>query len=65
MSMQRKVVQFDFDGNKIRTYDSIREAQDYLKITHISSVCRRRRKTDGGFRWGYAEECGEETLPVI
>ena len=56
MSIPRKIVQYDTEGNQVRTYASIREAQDAYKITHISSVCRNRRKTDGGYRWAYADE---------
>lgn len=60
MSTQRKVIQYDCEGRQMRTFDSIHEAQDYLKITHISSVCRRKRKSDGGFRWRYADEASAE-----
>ena len=56
MSRSRKVVQYTMEGDRIRTYDSIREAQAYTGVTHISSVCRNRRLSDGGFRWSYEDE---------
>ena len=56
MTRPRKVVQYSLIGEKIRTYGSIREAQNELGITHISSVCRRQRVTDGGYRWRYENE---------
>ncbi len=54
MSDKKKVIQYDDDGNLIRRFDSIQEAQAYMKITHISTVCRGKRKHDGGYRWRYA-----------
>ena len=53
MSKPRKVIQYTMDGEEIRSYDSIREAQENTGVTHISSVCRRKRVSDGGSRWGY------------
>ena len=63
MSMPRRVVQYTTGGEKLRTFESIKEAQNYLGITHISSVCRKRRITDGGYRWFYAEEEPGKTEP--
>lgn len=39
-------------------FDSINEAADKynLKATHISRVCRHKRKSTGGFRWMYYDE---------
>ena len=61
MSKARKVIQYTMDGEEIRSYGSIREAQEYMGVTHISSVCRRKRVSDGGSRWGYE---GEELRPL-
>lgn len=56
MTRPRKVVQYSLIGEKLRTYSSIREAQQDLGITHISSVCRKQRMTDGGYLWRYENE---------
>ncbi|MBQ0058528.1 MAG: hypothetical protein KBS83_01000 [Lachnospiraceae bacterium] len=53
MSRPRKIAQYTIDGEMVKTYDSIKEAQDYMGLTHISAVCRGRRRTDGGFTWAY------------
>jgi hypothetical protein len=60
VSAQRQIIQYDRKGNPLHTYSSIREAQDFFKITHISSVCRKKRKTDGGYGWKYADEESEK-----
>ncbi len=52
---KRKIVQYTKENVPVRTYDSIREAEAEHHITHISSVCRHKRLTDGGFVWRYAE----------
>ena len=61
--LKRKVIQYNArDGSPLRVFDSIKEAQSLYHITHISSVCRRKRRTDGGFSWQYADESPEEHL---
>ncbi len=52
---KRKIVQYTKEYVPVRTYDSIREAEAEHHITHISSVCRHKRQSDGGFIWRYAE----------
>lgn len=55
--MKRKVVQYTRDGYRpLRLFNSIREAEHEYNITHISSVCRGKRRTDGGYVWRYIEE---------
>ncbi len=53
----KKVSQFDKEGNFIKTWDFIKQAEEELGIshTHISNCCRGKRKTAGGFIWKYAE----------
>ena len=34
-------------------YDSVNEAKENTKATHIDAVCRGERKTSGGFHWAY------------
>ena len=53
MSKPRPVIQYDIEGRKLRTFGSIKEAQGKYGITHISSVCRGKRKQDGGYIWKY------------
>ncbi len=56
MMHKRKVVQYSRDMQELRKYDSIKEAQSEYSITHISGVCRRHRKTDGGYIWRYEDD---------
>lgn len=50
------VVQKDIDGNIIKFWGSMKEASEALNIKYqgISSVCRGRNKTCGGYKWEYA-----------
>lgn len=52
---QRKVNQYDLENNYIQTFEYIREAEKKLKIdaSSISSVCKGKRKTAGGYKWKY------------
>lgn len=54
--LKRRIVQYTTKMEPIRIYDSIREAEGEYHITHISSTCRGRRRTDGGFIWRYEED---------
>lgn len=52
----KPVLQFDLDGNFIREWESIKQAQETLKIGNISNACRKNKnKTSGGFIWKYKE----------
>ena len=58
----RKIHQYDLNGNFIKTWDSISDAERYLGISH-SHICRCcshqfNRKTAGGYIWEYADEGG-------
>ena len=52
---KKKVKQIDLEGNVIKIWDSISQAQKTLQIRHISEVCKRIKshKTSGGFKWEY------------
>ncbi len=52
---KKKVKQIDLEGNVIKIWDSISQAQKTLQIRHISEVCKRikNHKTAGGFKWEY------------
>ncbi len=46
----------DMNNHKVlRVYDSIFEAQQAFGCTHVSLCCRRKRHSDGGYLWRYAE----------
>lgn len=55
---RKSVLQFDSNGNFIKKWKSISDAQTILKIKHISKVCSnyKSHKTSGGFIWKYDEE---------
>ena len=44
---RRKIVQYTKDEKPLRLFNSIREAEAEYHITHISCVCRGKRRTDG------------------
>ena len=47
----KRVIQYDLDGNFIKMWDSIKDAQQTLKISHISRCCLGKSKTAGGYVW--------------
>ena len=51
----KQVLQFDFDGNLIASYHSITKASELtgINISSIGMVCKKQRKTAGGFIWKY------------
>jgi hypothetical protein len=53
----KKVVQYDLDGNFVREWDSIKEAQEKTNSHHISMCCRGHEgyRTSGGYIWRYKE----------
>ena len=54
----REIYQFDLNNNFIKKYDYIKKAEKELNIdsSSISSVCKGKRKTAGGYIWKYKEE---------
>lgn len=54
----KKVIQYTKDGKFIKIWDYIKQASDELGVNpnNISSCCRGKRKSAGGFMWRYAEE---------
>lgn len=54
-TLYKKVDQYDLNGNYIKTWESISTAEKELNIkgTHISRVCRGKRKTTGGYVFKY------------
>ena len=52
----KKVAQKDKQGNIIRIFNSITEAQNFSGCgNHIGECCNKKRKTTGGFMWEYIE----------
>ena len=56
---QRQVAQIDNENNIIATFSSITEAGLAMGTnngTHISDVCKGKRKTAYGYKWKYLED---------
>lgn len=49
----KKVYQFTMNGDFVSEYRTIKEAQDATGITNISSVCRGKYNSAGGFLWSH------------
>lgn len=51
----KRVNQFDLNGNILNTFKSTLEAEKITKVynSNISAVCLNKRKTAGGFIWKY------------
>jgi hypothetical protein len=54
----KKVSQFTMDDKFIATFDSIKKAEETTGASnkHISTVCRGKRNSTGGFKWKYVDE---------
>jgi len=50
-----KTIQFDIEGNRLNSFDSCKEAAEYIGISlsNISACCSGRTKTAKGFVWKY------------
>lgn len=53
---RRKVIQYDKEGKYLNTFESLADAYRETGISDstISSCCRNKLKTAGGFIWEYA-----------
>lgn len=53
-ALQKKVINLDTG----EVFDSVRNAAKHynLKDTHITRVCKGKRKTTGGYKWSYYDE---------
>jgi len=52
----RKINQYDLNGNFIKTWNSIKEAQTFYHTTHIGECCRGTRNKTKNYIWKYANE---------
>ena len=55
-SHQKPVLMCDRNGNVLKKFDSIIDAQRKTGLTHIGECCRKNRKTDGGYVWKFEQE---------
>lgn len=57
----KRVIQYTLGGEKIKVWNSIKEACDEIKaccIGNISKACQGKRKNAGGYIWKYADDDG-------
>lgn len=56
---KKPVYQLTKDGTIINKFQSITEAEAKTGVSnkHISSVCKNKRKTTGGYVWKYIQDC--------
>ncbi len=54
----KAVNQYDLEGNFIKTWESMHEAERELNIdnTSISRCCKGKVKTAGKYKWEYVED---------
>lgn len=54
---RKPVFQFTINGEFIKKWDSVSQAEKTLKIKHVSKVCNnyKSHKSSGGFKWCYDE----------
>ena len=50
------IVQYSQDMEVLGHFASVREAQNAYGISHVSAVCRRQRRSDGGYIWRYDDD---------
>ena len=57
LSLQKQVTQYTLEGELVKIWDSIMEAErNGYHQGHISECCKGKRKTHKGFIWKYYEE---------
>lgn len=55
MSTNKSVIQFDLFGNEIARYNTTKQATEATGCTHISEICRGKRKRYKNFTFKYAD----------
>lgn len=57
-ALSKPIVQYNLDNKLIGIYESVKQASELLNIfsSNISSCCRGKCKSAGGFRWGFLED---------
>lgn len=58
IELGKAVRQFDFKGNLVKEWNKITDVENHLGISnsHISSCCRGKKNSIGGFIWRYKED---------
>jgi hypothetical protein len=51
-----EIIQLNLNGEFIKIWNSMSEAEIKLKISGVGRVCNGRRKTCGGFKWKFKNE---------
>ena len=56
LARNSKIIQYDMRGNALKIWNSMKEAAECLGINYqgISSCCRNKKKSSGGFMWSFA-----------
>ena len=54
--LSKPVLQYSLDGNFIKIWNSIREAESELKIHSISTCCHEKLLSTGGFIWHFSDD---------
>ena len=52
-SKARKIEQYDLNGIYIRSWNSIKEAGNFYKTSHIQEVCSGKKHTAKNYIWKY------------
>ena len=62
----RAVVQYDLNGNKLRTFESATEAARQLNLqqSKITACCKKDRRRTGNYQWRYADEECVQLSPI-
>ena len=61
-SQNKKICQFDMNGNYIQTYDSLKEAANSIGVNYasgISACARRKIPSSNGYRWCFEKDLNE------
>jgi hypothetical protein len=51
--LSKPIIQYTLDGEFIRIWDSITQAEQELNLSHISDCCKNKRNKCGGYIWRY------------
>lgn len=55
---KKPLIQMTLSGEFVREWDSVRSASEaFNNLKHIDGVCRGERKSAGGYKWIYKEDC--------
>lgn len=55
-SHSKKVAEYDLDGNLIKIWDCMNDAQKFYNLMHIYEVCSGKRKSCGNRIWRYIDD---------